>query len=518
MSEEKHEKNHEDKYIFGVHILESLTLGMYQDSRTIFREYIQNACDSIDDAVMSDLIEPDECIIDIKIDTERRNITITDNAMGIKATEFQRVMGNIADSDKRIGEDRGFRGIGRLCGLAYCEKVIFTAKYHGEGIISRLVCNAGILRSLLDDRNSGVNRYTASEVLYEVNEFFADSTDETESHYFKVELININPENTSLLDYEKVKNYLSLTAPLPYSLTFQPFSSDICKYAIKINHSIDEYNIFLNDDQLFKEYTTGFKTGRGNSKGYDEIFDIKFEEFRDINNNLIAWLWFGISKFKGAIEEKCLMRGIRMRKGNIQIGDENTLRRFFTESRGNSYFIGELFCISNELIPNSQRDYFSETPLRVELEKQIRNYFRELTKHYHDGSAINSAYTKCESAEKKRAELNERINCGKISDIEERKHAREELRAAEEEFVSARRELDKFSLSGSSIAKSIIERIEKHKTEKTSLTITQLPASVIPKYTQRESRLIRKIFDVIRSSLNKGTADMLIMKIEDSLK
>lgn len=514
------EERHEDRYIFGAHILESLTLGMYQDSRTIFREYIQNSCDSIDDAVILDVLECDEGRIDIEIDSEHRNITIRDNGMGIKAANFERVMGNIADSDKRIGEDRGFRGIGRLCGLAYCEKVIFTAKYKNENVISRLVCNAGILRSYLNDRKSGVNRYTASEVLSEVNEFFSEPTDENESHYFKVELININPENTSLLDYEKVKNYLSLTAPLPYNLTFQPFSSSIHECAMKLNNSIDEYNIFLNDDQLFKEYTLSFRTGHG--KGSDEIFDVKFEEFRDINNNLIAWLWFGISKFKGAIEEKCLMRGIRMRKGNIQIGDEDTLRRFFTEQRGNSYFVGELFCISNELIPNSQRDYFSETPLRVELENQIRNYFRELTKIYHDGSSINSAYTKQESAEKKKAELNERINSGNITDIEEQRHAKEELREAEEELVRARRELDKFRSSGNSIVRSIIERIESRKTEEITLASSPLPSpsssTSARNYTQRESRLIRKIFDVIRSSLDKDTAQKLILKIEDSLK
>ena len=35
-------------YVFGANILENLTTGMYQDSRVIYREYIQNACDQID--------------------------------------------------------------------------------------------------------------------------------------------------------------------------------------------------------------------------------------------------------------------------------------------------------------------------------------------------------------------------------------------------------------------------------------------------------------------------------------
>ena len=35
----------------GKNILDNLTTGMYSDSRVIYREYIQNACDQIDLAV-----------------------------------------------------------------------------------------------------------------------------------------------------------------------------------------------------------------------------------------------------------------------------------------------------------------------------------------------------------------------------------------------------------------------------------------------------------------------------------
>lgn len=55
------------------------------------------------------------------------------------------------------------------------------------------------------------------------------------------------------------------------------------------------------------------------------------------------------------------MRGLRLRKGNIQIGDENTLitQKFFKEERGNFYFVGEIFAVSPLLIPNARRDYFN---------------------------------------------------------------------------------------------------------------------------------------------------------------
>lgn len=49
-------------------------------------------------------------------------------------------------------------------------------------------------------------------------------------------------------------------------------------------------------------------------------------------------MWFGISKFEQQIKPMNKMRGIRLRKENIQIGDENTLGaspKFFKEPRGN---------------------------------------------------------------------------------------------------------------------------------------------------------------------------------------
>ena len=61
----------------------------------------------------------------------------------------------------------------------------------------------------------------------------------------------------------------------------------------------------------------------------------------------LAWMWFGISKFEQQIKPMNKMRGIRLRKENIQIGDENTLGaspKFFKESRGNCYFCWRSLC------------------------------------------------------------------------------------------------------------------------------------------------------------------------------
>jgi len=46
------------------------------------------------------------------------------------------------------------------------------------------------------------------------------------------------------------------------------------------------------------------------------------------------------------------MRGLRLRSANIQVGNDDVLKDFFKENRGNYYFVGEVFAIDKDLIPN----------------------------------------------------------------------------------------------------------------------------------------------------------------------
>ena len=55
-------------YVFGANILDNLTTGMYTDSRVIYREYIQNACDSIDAAIEEGLLSQGQGTVEIYTD------------------------------------------------------------------------------------------------------------------------------------------------------------------------------------------------------------------------------------------------------------------------------------------------------------------------------------------------------------------------------------------------------------------------------------------------------------------
>lgn len=57
---------------------------LYENPMVVYREYIQNACDAIEDALSMNLIQDrKKSTIVVKIDTYNKTITIEDEGVGI---------------------------------------------------------------------------------------------------------------------------------------------------------------------------------------------------------------------------------------------------------------------------------------------------------------------------------------------------------------------------------------------------------------------------------------------------
>jgi molecular chaperone HtpG len=520
-------KNQDHDYVFGANIIENLTTGMYQDSKIIYREYIQNACDQIDKAVAEGLLQANEGKIEIWLESQQnRTVVIRDNATGIPKANFCRVLGNIADSDKKISEDKGFRGIGRLCGLAYCKELVFESKAKGENTISIMRCNAKEMRDLITEHNRG-NKQEAASVLKKVFHFEQKNDEEIDDHYFQVSLNNINEENTDLLDARKIEAYLSFVAPVPYQNIF-PFRKKIRDHAQSKGLKIDEYCVKLDGKQIFKGYTDRIK------EQYEpgEIFNIAFKDLFDKDGNLLAWLWVGISQFRGSLPKNTQMRSIRLRKHNIQIGTEDTLQQFFVEDRGHSYFVGEIFAVASELIPNSQRDYFNENPTRQEFQNVLEEFFRdELQCIYKKASDVNSGIKKVNNYENKKAEFTSKERSGKFVSEKQKndEHAyleelREKAEKAQKDFEKIEKQAtemnDKFS--GQVIGQVIEKAKQNSKIKPTSLPpvkpIQKKRTDKLGKFNSKERQIIERIFEIIHYSIiDTETADKLIDDIMKGL-
>lgn len=513
----------------GKNILDNLTTGMYSDSKVIYREYIQNACDQIDLAVKLGILSAGEGCVDIYIDSRKRYISIRDNATGVAAEDFIENVGDIANSNKEIGKNKGFRGIGRLCGLAYCKTLRFTTSYCGEHTKSIMTCDAQKMRAMLVENK----KYTLDEIWDAIITYSTDGEDEKE-HYFEVEMFDINNENTDLLNDTKIREYLSFVVPVPYKNTFI-LRNQIYSYANSIGYTIDEYCVRVNGSQIFKEYTTKLKEQSGAAlKNYDEISRLEFKDFRDTSGSLIAWMWLGLSRFEKQIPNINHMRGLRLRCANIQLGGNDTLQPFFKETRGNYYFVGEVFAVSRNLIPNSQRDYFNENETRVLFEDLLREYFYDvLHKLYYEANRVKNDYKRQEEYLSKIAEYQKKEQEQGFVNEEERQKLQFDIDKAKKNAEDARKRLDKLDDSDSAsplseVRKSIGKKYEadklKKKAETTSVVVDEdskkrvFVTSGMSKLSRSERKLVGKILSIITDTAPKDIAEQIITKIREEMR
>ena len=116
-------------------ILSMLMFQLYSDEKTIYREYVQNALDSINKAIDAHVLaQAKDGIVTIDIDERHKIIKIRDNGAGIESANAVRTLLDISPSNKDGVNQAGMYGIGRLVGGGYCHELIFRTSAKGEAI------------------------------------------------------------------------------------------------------------------------------------------------------------------------------------------------------------------------------------------------------------------------------------------------------------------------------------------------------------------------------------------------
>lgn len=532
-----------EKIKIGKNVIENLTTAMYTDSRIVFREYIQNSVDQIDKAKQMSMFKGETLYIDIEIDQSLRNIIIKDNATGIESANVEKYLANIADSYKDRDKDKGFRGIGRLGGLAYCDNLRFITSSFGETKKSVMSWDAKLCRRLIFDKEI---RDSAEEILKQVIKIETGPCSK-EEHYFIVELNGIRQDNSDLLDTQKVKDYISDNAPVGYSSKFI-FSSKIYQYASESDVRIDEYDIRVNGDDVYKNYgTVLYEKTNGHKRRYDELYELEFKEFRNDKDELLAWMWFGISGFLKQIPEVGNpMRGLRLRKGNIQVGNGNTLVPRFKEPRGNFYFVGEIHVTHNEIIPNARRDYFIENQTLKAFEAKLEMFFAHtLHKLYYNASRTKNLLKREREYIKAKEALRLKDEQGFISN-DENKEMTIKVEKAKVENEKAKKELNKIKKKAEDDPsfKRVIDVLQKQHEEdlrelnkdpaegsdkvkeqevgfteedKSNKTVSYI-VDELSTLDRKERNLVKKIYGIIQRNLPEEVSSELIRTIHDGLR
>lgn len=495
----------------GKYTLESLTTGMYNDPRITYREYIQNSVDSLEEAIRLGVIKHDQMNITILVDEENRSIRITDNGCGISCRESYSVLTNIGSSTKRHFMNRGFRGIGRLGGLSYCDKLRFITSAQGESTKTILEYDCKKLRQLLIPGQ--YENYDLVQVISEVTSF-EQIEEENDKHYFTVEMQEVNLL-CGILDVDSMKGYLRQISPIPYKKRFI-WASEIKRMLKEREIELGEFPIYIGKDeehleQLFKPNNDKFHANVRENR-QDEISRIeKIEVIKE--GKLLAIGWYGKCSLYGQIIEKEIA-GIRARKGNILIGDDRLFNDIFKEARFNGYVQGELFIVSDGLIPNARRDDFEQNEeYAYLLEKLSEGIGQTISIDIRDSSKNrNSPLEKKIIQAKNKVEETKKVEVEGFNSGVEKKIYLKELEDLKRDVYKqpVRTEADKEKKE--KILQTLNDAVEQV-SESSNYKVNKLG-----NLSNKEKKILKIVTDVLSSYLQKSLLDDVMDEIEKKLK
>lgn len=377
----------------------------------VIREYIQNSVDAIDDFKKSSKDKSaQEGYIDITIDGSKKSITITDNGTGVIAKKAWHVLHDLGKSEKDPSKHRGFRGIGRLGGLGYCNKLVFTTKAIDEKTISRSTWDCNKVRTLINSSNS----HDVSEIINDAVEFHQEEySGNVKDHFFSVDMAEINGPRRLLINVPVLKLYLSQVAPVPFRSDSFRFGDTIDSMLRDAVNTYETYLIRVNDEVIYKPYCDCVGI---NNNGFDNINSVRYITLSD-EDKVYAYGWIGELGLRGTIWPSSGVDGLRLRSGNILIGGKETLAEFYREKRFNNYMVGEIHIADNRLIPNSRRDDFEDSDLKDSFYSCfIREIGLPYSKKIRDLSRDRSLQKKLEDADSLCIRAQSIIQCGYTSE------------------------------------------------------------------------------------------------------
>jgi molecular chaperone HtpG len=337
----------------GKDVIEIITSGMYVSPTTIYREYIQNSADSIDQAKQTGVLTPREYgRVDITFDQSARTVSVRDNGAGIKTRDAVSTLVAIGASPKRGSAARGFRGVGRLSGLAHCRELEFRTKAAGEKKIVSVSWDCRGLRERLSDSAFGgdLRRIIADAVSVSY-----ETADDSNDHFFEVRLRDIaRLRNDLLLNERVIAHYLSQIGPLPFSPDFG-FGAQIEEHlAPRLRRT--PLNLVVAGERMYRPYRDEMIFPATAHKL--RVENIEFFEFANVDGDTGALAWIAHHEYVRSILPTLGVRGLRARVGDLQVGDAGLFDEIFKEPRFNGWSIGEIHVIDPRIVPNARRDNF----------------------------------------------------------------------------------------------------------------------------------------------------------------
>ena len=355
--------------LVGSGVFNLLTTGMYDTPLAVYREYIQNSFDAIQS------FEPhSKGRVDIRVDPTRRCVTVRDNGPGLSRQDAERDLVAVAQSRKRRGTDIGFRGIGRLSGLAFAESVVFRTRSAASQRVVELVWDGDTLR-----RHATLGNLSPNEIIKASVDVAEFDGCEWPEHFFEVEIREVARHAAGdILNRDAVRSYIAEVCPVPIGEDF-PFAGEVRRMFKGSGVNLSGLDIQIEGDN------EPIKRPFGSSIIASEEKEHPFTECECVyvpaldGEKPAALGWMAHTDYFGAIPKSLSIRGLRAREGNLQIGDERAFDHLFPEGRFNRWCVGEIHVIDPRILPNGRRDYFEPGPHTRNLENQLEAVARRVS-------------------------------------------------------------------------------------------------------------------------------------------
>jgi molecular chaperone HtpG len=357
----------------GSFFLETLTTGMYEDPFHCIREYVQNGFDGIQDAIRAGILKEDDGRILISIAGTPRapSLTIRDNGIGIAAAQAYSTLVSLGASRKTPAQHAGFRGIGRLAGIAYCTTLRFTTTLRGEPTATIVEFDCGRVRGYF---SPGAEPVDVRIVVRSSVKTRTIPENESE-HYTQVEMLRLVNLGLEFVQTPKLQPYLRQVCPVEYQDTFD-FSDRIQSLAKSFGERLSTVHVEMRQKRervaILKPYKNSYPTARRNVAS--TIHNV--EVFTSKEHGWFGWI--GISNFPGEIVDE-MAAGLRFRMKNIQIGNSEIIEGIAeeltaagTERRLQPWAVGEIFITNSQVVPNARRDGFEDGAAWRAIRKDIK--------------------------------------------------------------------------------------------------------------------------------------------------
>ena len=358
----------EDAAMVGVDVLGVVTSGMYIDPLTVYREYVQNAVDAIQGAGIGS-----GGLVEISILAREGRVAIRDNGPGLSLPEAERALVPIAKSEKRGRGLRGFRGVGRLAGLAFAEAVTFLTRSGADEPVVRVVWDGGKL-------NTGIE--SGDRLANVVGRAVSVDTVDGEGHpprFFEARLDGVSRHAAgSMMNRDAVRRYIGEVCPVPFAGDFRHAARILAPFETADRPFTVDVRLDGEDARVERPHGCGVKLSEQESQ---EIVEIEEIRIAGVGARECAALgWIAHTPYRGAIAKTCGVRGVRARVGNMQIGGENVFEHLFSEDRFNRWCMAEVHVLDPAIVPNARRDYFEPGVHLRNLENQLGAVCRRLEK------------------------------------------------------------------------------------------------------------------------------------------